>query len=144
MSTEVANQKPENSKTLTITPAALNNNNNNNTVLSLSLSKNGNTFILQMASGQVPTDGGGRHRRRTAGRHQAEPKRQGIRQPLPRHERHHPSLLPPRRPAASQKLRRHFRRRLQLHRPRLLHRQAPQTPLPSNRSPLTTQPPYYN
>ena len=97
-----------------------------------------------MASGQVPADGGGRHRRRTAGRHQAEPKRQGIRQPLSRHERHHPSLLPPRRPAASQKLRRHFRRRLQLHRPRLLHRQAPQTPLPSNRSPLTTQPPYYN
>ena len=39
MSTEVANQKPENSKTLTITPAALNNNNNNNTVLSLSLSQ---------------------------------------------------------------------------------------------------------
>ena len=137
MSTEVANQKPENSKTLTITPAALNN--NNNTVLSLS--KNGNTFILQMAFGQVPADGGGRHRRRTAGRHEAEPKRQGIRQPLSRHERHHPSLLPPRRPAASQKLRRHFRRHLQLHRPRLLHRQAPQTPLPSNRSPLTTQPP---
>ena len=140
MSTEVANQKPENSKTLTITPAALNN--NNNTVLSLS--KNGNTFILQMASGQVPADGGGRHRRRTAGRHEAEPKRQGIRQPLSRHERHRPSLLPPGRPAASQKLRRHLRRRLQLHRPRLLHRQAPQTPLPSNRSPLNPQPPYYN
>jgi hypothetical protein len=98
--------------------------------------KNGNTGILQMAGGKVPACGGVRHRRRAPryGHDQTESKRRRIRQPLPRHERHRPPLLSPRRAAPSQELRRRLPRRFQLHRPHLLHCQAPQASLPRNRS----------